>query len=265
MLDRGGNQVATRTERRAEARAEREELQRAEALRERRKRRLWLVGASAIVAAVLVGIAISVSHSSSGPTSAGLAKDAQETNALLGGIPQQGLALGNPNAPFTLTEFADLQCPACREYTTKAFPTLVQRYVRSGKLRMVFRNLHFIGPDSIVAARAAGAAASQNRLWQFVDLFYKNQQDENSGYVRARFIRQIGAAASLDVVKLERDSTNAGVDQLITVANSQASHYGVKSTPSFLLGRTGQQPQRFKVSSLTPGAFEGKIDAALGT
>lgn len=257
--------MATRTEQRAQARAEREERQRAEALRERRKRRLWLVGASAVVAALLVGIAISVSHSGSGPSASRLAKDSHETGTLLDGIPQQGLSLGDPKAPLTLIEFADLQCPFCRQYTTKVFPTLVQRYVRAGKLRMEFRGLRFIGPDSIIAARAAGAAAGQNRLWQFVDLFYKNQQDENSGYVRPKFIRQIGSAAGLDVVKFEHDSTSAGVQKLITAATSQASSFGINSTPSFMLGRTGQQPQRLKYSSLTPGAFEKKIDGELGT
>jgi protein-disulfide isomerase len=257
--------VARRTQQRAQARAEREERERAEALRERRKRRLWLVGASAVAAAVLVGIAIGVSHSGSGPSASGLATDSRETNALLDGIPQQGLSLGDPKAPLTMIEFADLQCPFCRQYTTKVFPALVQRYVRTGKLRMEFRGLHFIGPDSIVAARAAGAAAGQNRLWQFVDLFYKNQQDENSGYVRSKFIRQLGSAVGLDAARFAQDSTSAGVQKLLTDAVGQASSFGINSTPSFMLGSVGQQPQRLKYSSLTPGAFEEKIDAALGT
>jgi protein-disulfide isomerase len=234
-----------------------------EELRERRRRRLWLLGACAVVAAIVVAIAIGVSQSDSGPTKESLAKDTAETNALLDGIPQEGLSLGTRSAAVTLTEFADLQCPFCREYTEKVFPTLVQRYVRTGKVRMVFRGLSFIGADSIVAARAAGAASRQNRLWQFLDVFYKNQGDENSGYVRPKFLRQIGAAAGLDVVRLERDATTEPVAQLLTDANNEADRFGIKSTPSFLVAKAGGQPQRLKYSSLTPDEFVTKLDAVL--
>jgi protein-disulfide isomerase len=234
-----------------------------EELRERRRRRLWLVGACTVVAAIVVAIAIGVSQSDSGPTAESLAKDTASTNALLDGIPQQGTSLGNPAAPVTLTEFADLQCPFCRQYSRGSFPALVRDYVRTGKVRMEFRALHFIGADSIVAARAAGAAAQQNRLWQFVDLFYKNQKDENSGYVRANFLRRIGGAAGLDVLRLEHDATSAAVQQQLSAANAEAQRFGIKSTPSFVITRAGQQPVRLKSPSL--GELRAKLDAALGT
>ena len=232
-------------------------------LQERRRRRLWLIGACSVVAAILVAIAIGVSQSDSGPTAKSLAADTASTDALLDGIPQQGISLGSPSAPVTLTEFADLQCPFCRRYTDNAFPTLVRDYVRTGKVRLDFRGLSFIGADSIVAARAAGAAAEQNRLWQFVDLFYKNQRDENSGYVRAKFLRQIGGAAGLDVVRLERDATTEAVQKQLTDANGEADRFGIKSTPSFLVSKAGQQPVRLKSPSL--GELRSKLDAALGT
>jgi protein-disulfide isomerase len=211
----------------------------------------------------VVAIAIGVSKSDSGPTTESLAADTASTNALLDGIPQQGIELGSPTAPVTLTEFADLQCPFCRRYTEKVFPTVVRDYVRTGKVRMVFRGLSFIGADSVVAARAAGAAAQQNRLWQFVDVFYKNQKDENSGYVRTKFLRQIGAAAGLDVARLERDATTDSVQRELTDANSEADRLGIKSTPSFVLARAGQQPVRLKSPSL--GDLRSKLDSALGT
>jgi protein-disulfide isomerase len=214
-----------------------------------------------VVAAIVVAIAIGVSQSDSGPTAKSLAADTASTNALLDGIPQHGTSLGSATAPVTLTEFADLQCPFCRQYSEKTFPTIVREYVRSGKVRMEFRGLHFIGADSIVAARAAAAAAQQNRLWQFVDVFYKNQKDENSGYVRTKFLRQIGAAAGLDVAQLERDATSEAVARQLTNANQEADRSGIKSTPSFVLTKAGHEPVRLKSPSLDE--LRSKLDAAL--
>jgi protein-disulfide isomerase len=229
-----------------------------EELRERRRRRLWLLGACAVVAAIVVVIAIGLTKSDSGPTAESLAKDTASTNALLDGIPQQGIVLGSPSAPVTVTEFADLQCPFCRRYTQKVFPAVVRDYVRAGKVRMVFRGLSFIGADSIVAARAAGAAGQQNRLWQFVDVFYKNLKDENSGYVKAGFLRQIGGAAGVDVARLEQDATSEAVAKQLTDANAEAKRLGVRSTPTIVVTKAGQQPVKLKSPSL------GDLRAALG-
>jgi len=206
----------------------------------------------------VVVIAIGLTKSDSGSTAESLAKDTASTNALLDGIPQQGIVLGSPSAPVTVTEFADLQCPFCRQYTQKVFPAVVRDYVRAGKVRMVFRGLSFIGADSIVAARAAGAAGQQNRLWQFVDVFYKNQKDENSGYVKAGFLRQIGGAAGVDVARLEQDATSEAVAKQLTDANAEAKRLGVRSTPTIVVTKAGQQPVKLKSPSL------GDLRAALG-
>src|SRR4051812_750117 len=64
------------------------------------------------------------------------------------GIPQQGAALGRPTAPVTLVEYADLQCPYCAEWARRTLPVLASDYVRSGRLRIVFRGLAFVGPES---------------------------------------------------------------------------------------------------------------------
>ena len=107
---------------------------------------------------------------------------------MLAGIPQSGIYLGSPSAPVRLVEFADLQCPFCREYTLQTLPQLVQDYVRSGKVRMEFRDLAFLGKDSVTAGRHAAAAGEQNKLWNFIDVFYFNQGEENSGYVTPSFL-----------------------------------------------------------------------------
>lgn len=113
------------------------------------------------------------------------------------GIPQKGTTLGRPGATVTLVEFADLKCPVCQQFTLQTFPTLVQRYVRTGKLRIEFRPQTFVGSparDSAKAARFALAARKRNRFWQLADLLYINQQDESVGYETDAFLSRIARA-----------------------------------------------------------------------
>ena len=182
---------------------------------------------------------------------------------LFAGIPQHGIELGSRSAPLTLTEFADLQCPFCRQYALEVLPTLVQRYVRRGRLRMVFRDLAFIGPDSARAGLLAAAAGRQDRLWQTVDLLYRNQGRENSGYATDAFLRAIARAVpGLSADKAFADRDERATAAQLTEAGAQAQRFGIDSTPSFLLTRRGGRPKRLRYSRLTLDAFTGAIDAA---
>lgn len=232
----------TRKERRASARAERERI--AEAAQARRRQRLWILGGAALLAAVVVVIvALSAGGGDDGKPVArqGEVIPGQiETNARFRDIPQRGIAVGDPSAPLTLVEFADLQCPFCRDYTTGVLPALVERYVRDGRLRMEFRNVSFIGNDSLRAAQMAGAAAMQDKLWQFVDLFYLNQGGENTGYVTDEFLRRIASAIrGLDVERALADRNLPAVQRALTEAQTEWQVAGFTGTPSFLLGPTG--------------------------
>ena len=155
----------------------------------RRKRNITI---ASIVLGVLVvaGIAIALAGGSEDEPKAdasNLTKVA-ETKALLAGIPQDGKILGDPKAKVTVIEFADLQCPFCKQFSQSAFPHLVKDYIRTGKVKVQLETLAFLGPDSLKAGRAAAAAADQGKLWNFTDVFYNNQGTENSGYVTDKYI-----------------------------------------------------------------------------
>lgn len=232
----------TRKERRATARAERERA--AQAAQARKRQRLWILGGVVLLAVVVVGI-IALS-STGGDDEKPVARQGEvipgqvETNARFRGIPQRGIAVGEPDAPLTLVEFADLQCPFCRDYTTGVLPALVDRYVRNGQLRMEFRNVSFIGNDSLRAAQMAGAAALQGKLWQYVDLFYLNQGEENTGYATDEFLARIGRAVrGLDVDRALADRSLPDVQRALTEAQTEWQVAGFNGTPAFLLGPTG--------------------------
>lgn len=234
---------------------------------ERRRRRLWRLGAIVALAAVVVIVAALISRSGTKDTAAtgsGVA-GASEVAALFAGIPQDGTVIGEPTAAVTLTEFADLQCPFCAQFAEQSLATLVERYVRPGRVRLDFRALTFLGADSERAARVAAAAGRQDRLWQFVDLFYRNQGQENSGYATDAFLRKIASAVpGLDVRRVMRGRDTPAVRQQLTAAKAQAQRLAIGSTPSFAISRAGKAPRVLQVSTLTADAFTGPLDEELG-
>jgi protein-disulfide isomerase len=242
--------LASRKEQREQARAEREAREAAERAKAQRNRRMLQLGGALAAAAVIVVVAIVISSGGSdkkGGSKGGTAA-AAEVQQLLNGIPQRNLTIGNPKAPVTLIEFADLKCPFCQQYTVNTQPDLVARYVRTGKVKMVWRNLAFVGndpADTQAAALATLAAGRQNKLWDFADVFYRNQLDEANTYVTDEFVMKIARAVpGLDVNKLLADRGSPEVRRELEVAQSEASKLGVNSTPTFFLQRGSAPPQR---------------------
>lgn len=187
-----------------------------------------------------------------------------DTTTLLRGIPQHGNVLGKPDAPVTMAEFADIQCPFCAQYAVDALPAIVREYVRTGKVKLVFNGMAFIGPDSETALRAAYAAALQNRLWNVVDLLYKNQGAENSGWVSDALLESIARAVpALDANAMLDAQHSTQVDQAISAAAAQAQQAHVSSTPTFFAGPSGGTLQQIQVSKLDPEPFRQALDALL--
>ncbi len=221
----------TKRELREQRRAERQAAEAAEAARATRRRRAALLGGAATLAAIVVAVA-AIASSSGGAAP----KVKPVESSLFAGIPERNGVLGDPNAKVTVTEFLDLQCPICAEASKQTLPTLINDYVRTGKVKLQARTLHFIGPDSARAARAAAAAQEQGRLWPFVEAFYASQGAENSGYVTDSFLRDVADAAGANPDKIV-DGTS---DQGMAKADAEAAKLRVNSTPTFTVTKNGK-------------------------
>jgi protein-disulfide isomerase len=219
------------------------------------RKRLILLLAGVAVAAAAVATALALVSGGSGP--AATAPPAERTRAFAG-IPQSGATLGDPHAA-AVVEFADLQCPYCGEFARSVLPSVVDRYVRTGRVRLVFAGLAFIGPDSTKALRAVLAAGAQDRLWDVLDRLYAAQGAENSGWVSDDLLRQIGGSvAGLDVDRWLADADSDAVAQQIAAAGARATGLGVSSTPTFALGTSVLQ-----LTALSPEAFSAALDPLL--
>jgi protein-disulfide isomerase len=219
---------------------------------------------TAVAAGLVAGGALAAALALAGraPAPSPVAHGAAVVQALLRGIPQQGERLGSPRARVTLVEFADPQCPYCARWAREGLPGIVRRYVRTGKVRLMFAGLAFVGPDSATALRTALAAGRQNRLWNVIELLYANQAGENSGWVTEPLLRSIGAAVpGLDTARMLRERTSAAVERAVGAASALAARAGVPGTPAFAVGRTGGALRLVAA----PSDVTAALDAALAS
>ncbi len=263
----------TRKQRREQARSERKALEIAEAASAVRRTRLTQIGiviAVVIVAVVVILIASGSSSSKKPPAvgSSGATKASSEVASLLNGIPQSGGTLGSPNAPVTLQYFGDLECPICRDFTLGALPSLIQNWVRAGKLRIEYRNLETATREPEVFKTqqiAALAAGKQQKAWYYIETFYHEQGEENTGYVTESFLQ--GIAQQVPGLNLAQWTAARGEPSFANQISSdaQASNAaGFTGTPSFLIGRTSGSMAKFEAPSMTdPSAFNEEIEKLL--
>lgn len=196
----------------------------------------------------------------------------RRTFALLTGIPQHGAVLGYRSAPVTLQFFGDLQCVDSRRVMLGALPFLIRKFVRAGKLQIRFRSTETdtSGAGGWYEFReqqtAALAAGRQDKLWNFIDVFYREQGPEFTGYVNEDFLQRIAMEAGVDVERWSQDQTPFEEDWLeISEADEElAAAKHLDSTPSFLVGRTGGPARRLLHFSLEePKVFEEAITRLL--
>jgi protein-disulfide isomerase len=177
----------------------------------------------------------------------------------LGGIEQDGVVLGSPEARVTLIEYADLQCPACRAYTEAYLPDIVDEYVRPGRVKAAFRGIAFIGPDSETALRWVLAAGLQDRLWQLQEALYRNQGGENTGWVTEELLRQVAAEIpGFDADRVLADASSEAVTAMIAKAEARAEAADVSGTPAFAIQVGNGEPH-----TLALGVSLQELKAAL--
>lgn len=262
----------TRKERREQARAERKAMEAAAAQSAQRKRMLQLGGVIGAVVVIIVIIVLATSGGSGGGKGLEHGNKANATvstvKSLIGGIPQSGNVLGNPNAPVTLQYFGDLECPICREFTLTSLPTIIKKYVRTGKLKIEYNSLETATREQETfktQQEAAYAAGKQNLAWYFIELFYHEQGQEDSGYVTESYLQ--GLAQQVPGLNLPNWSAARG-DQTyaeqVTHDAQVANAEGFTGTPSFLIGKSAQHMEKLEVASPEEvSAFEAAINKQL--
>jgi protein-disulfide isomerase len=235
------------------------------------RNRLLLLGAAAVVAIAVVVVVIAFAGGSGSKNSAattttaasGGSSSGDEATATFAGVPQHGDTLGKASAATTLYVFEDPQCPYCRQWNIDTLPTVVQNYVRDGRVKLVYRGIEVIGPNSLVGMSAIYAAARQNKAWQLAEALYERQGSENSGWITIPVVKQAAKEVGADPAKLVADMKSEAVISQISAGAKQAAGLGINGTPTFGIQRPLGTIQQLQISSLEPDGFTPALDAAL--
>jgi protein-disulfide isomerase len=232
-----------------------------------RKRLAWLAPVVLVVTAAIAALVVSGAGNTPPPLTQAARTD-RAVDALLKGIPQNGNHLGARSAPVTLFYFGDLECPFCREFTLGALPTLIARWVRPGRLQIIYLAMETATRDPTVFKLqqvAALAAGRQDRMWYYLELFYHEQGREDSGYVTERYLRELAQQVpGLNLTQWRRDRGEARLATQVEESVKLARHLRLPGTPALFLGPTGGHASRYEPASLSdPDGFNEQVQRVL--
>jgi protein-disulfide isomerase len=263
--------MASREQKKALARERRVAQERAAATARQHTRRRQLAGGVVGLAVVIVAALVLISSGGGGRTaSPGLAGGTQArattraVDRLLHGIPQSRTTLGSPSAPVTVTEYADLECPFCRQFAIGGENELIARDVRAGRVKLVYRSLStatFNGPEPGVFTTqqsAALAAGAQDRAWNYIETFYREQGSEETGYVTPSFLTSLARQVTgLNVARWQHDRAASRYASQIPADALAARRGHIRSTPTFVV--SGPVSQTQPTSTLSYSQLESLI------
>ena len=192
----------------------------------------------------------------------------REVDGLLAGIPQSGNALGSPTAPVTLQYFGDLECPICRKFTLGALPSIIGRWVRHGKLRIEYLSLETATREPEVFKEqqvAALAAGSQDKMWNYLELFYHEQGTEDSDYVNEEYLRGLAQQVpGLKLAEWDKARSEPTFNEEVNRDAELADVDKMTGTPAFEIGHTGGATKRVESSPVGEArSFDEAIEQQL--
>lgn len=208
----------------------------------------------AVIAALVTLVTITATNDSNSPephaggtTASHNNKEQQATDQLARRTPGDPLALGKADAPVVMIDFSDFQCPFCGQFARTTEHKLYDKYVKTGILRIEWRDFPYFGEESNRAALVARAAAEQDGFWKFHDAIYAHQSPPNSGTLTLDHLIKVAESAGLKGSKLRADIKAHGARYKAEIKKDfQAGQsIGVSGTPAFIInGRPvlGAQP-----------------------
>ncbi len=174
---------------------------------------------------------------------------------------------GNANAPVTVVEFSDFQCPFCSRFYTQTLPALQENYIDTGKIKLVYKDLPLdnLHPNARPAHIAAECADEQGKFWEYHDVLFENQAQWSrlSSTDLSSQLNQYATSMGLESASFDSCLSSPSMADEVNADFLQAASYGATGTPTFFIGN--EKDGFIKLVGAQPYAvFQRMIDNQLG-
>jgi len=143
--------------------------------------------------------------------------------------------LGNPNAPITMVEFGDYQCTFCNKFFHETENPIITNYIKTGKVKVLFKDFIILGQDSRNAANAAHCANDQKLFWEYHSMLYNNWAGENTGWADLAHLHEFANTLGLDMDVFSTCMSDLKWNELVNLSSKDGQKLGVSGTPTFFV------------------------------
>ena len=143
--------------------------------------------------------------------------------------------MGNINAPITILEWGDYQCTFCYKFHQNTLDIINEDFIKTGKVKFIFKDFPLNGPDSKLAAEASYCAQDQEKYWQYHDELYKNWGGERTGWITRESLTKFAEIVDLDIEKFNKCLDDHKYENKVNSLYAFGKEIGIDATPSFLV------------------------------
>ena len=170
--------------------------------------------------------------------------------------------LGSPNAPVTVVEFGDYQCTFCSKFFHETESIILTNYVKTGKVKILFKDFVILGQDSVNAANATHCANEQNLYWEYHSILYNNWAGEDTGWADITHLHEFANTLDLDMDMFSTCMSDLKWNELINLSSIDGQKLGVSGTPTFFV--IDQKNDVIKITGAQPyDVFKQIFDSVL--
>jgi protein-disulfide isomerase len=198
------------------------------------QKNIFIIPGAIVLAGAIIGAAVIYSVKTP-------AANNQPATAALAAVPQlsqNDFVLGEQNAPVTVVTYSDYQCPFCEKFFKETESVLRDKYIKSGKVKFIYRNFAFLGDESKWAANAAMCAGEQGKFWQYHDYLFNNQNGENQGAFSKDNLKKFALSLGLDKTKFNSCVDSDKYASVIAQETKSGGEAGVSGTPASFVNGT---------------------------
>jgi protein-disulfide isomerase len=143
--------------------------------------------------------------------------------------------MGNINAPITILEWGDYQCTFCYKFHQNTLDIINEDFIKTGKVKIIFKDFPLNGFDSKLAAEASYCAEDQEEYWKYHDELYKNWGGERTGWITRESLTKFAETVDLDIEKFNKCLDDHKYENKVDLLYAFGKEIGIDATPSFLV------------------------------